>query len=75
MPVFAWIAQIVLVLVNYMQEEKMVSIPIRDRIGTCPACNSPLIKATDNENRVWARCTSCGAQIPIEMFAKLKSGK
>ena len=53
----------------------MTSFPIRDRIGTCPACNGTMIKVVDKENRDWARCTSCGAQIPIEMFVKLNSGK
>ncbi len=47
----------------------------RDVIGKCLGCGGPLIKAADGEGRLWARCTSCGARIPIEMFAKLKSGK
>jgi len=64
-----------LVLVNYTWEERMIDTPVRDRIGTCSACGGPLIKVVDGENRVWARCTSCGAQIPVEMFVKLKSGK
>ena len=53
----------------------MADAPVRDRIGTCPACGGPLVKVVDRENRVWARCTSCRAQIPVETFAKLKSGK
>jgi len=53
----------------------MTNSLVRDRIGTCPACRGPLIKAIDKEDRLWAKCISCGAQIPIEMFAKLKSGK
>lgn len=48
---------------------------LRDRIGTCPGCGGPLVKVVDKEDRVWARCTSCGAQIPVEMFVRLKSGK
>ena len=53
----------------------MVSTPVRDVIGKCPCCGGPLIKVTDSENRAWARCTSCGAQIPVEMFVELISGK
>jgi len=53
----------------------MTNILTRDIIGKCPGCGGPLIKAVDSENRTWARCTLCGAQIPVEMFAKLISGK
>ncbi len=53
----------------------MANIHLRDSIGTCPACNGPLVNTIDSENRVWASCTSCGAQIPIEMFVELNSGK
>lgn len=64
-----------LVLVSSLREGKMASTLVRDIIGKCPGCGGPLIKAVDTEDRVWAKCTSCGAQIPIEMSAKLKSGK
>jgi len=53
----------------------MADVLMRDRIGTCPVCGGPLIKVADGENRLWARCTCCGAQIPVEMFVKLISGK
>ncbi len=58
-----------------MQEVAVINSPVRDVIGKCPACGGSLIKVTDSENRAWARCTSCGAQIPVEMFVKLNSGK
>jgi len=38
----------------------------RDVVGKCTACGGALVKETDAEKRLWARCVSCSARCPLE---------
>ncbi len=35
-------------------------------VGACPQCGSRLTLIKDTEGRKWAKCTQCGAQLPLE---------